>query len=306
MTNDSTYSQQINNIWRDMNARYTQSIYSKSNNSLKHHVTVVIPSFNAYQDIEQCINTLISNHWNNKLDIICIDNASDDYRVLDFLVYHANSGNIKLIKNCQNMGFTYAVNQGIKTAQTESDILILNNDAILSKAALLELQKSCYALPNAAITVPRQVLPGGTKTIKQHVPYANPNRDCDVNLSAHHDNIAILPLFHNGKEVELSYAPFFAAYIRRDTIEAIGMLDSEYGRHYRSDRVYCELIRHLLGKKIYYVPDSVVFHKLQRSTDELRMNHEKLSEFNLMFVKNQWDEESKLTLGYRTAAWDLF
>ncbi|MCC5898755.1 MAG: glycosyltransferase [Phormidium sp. BM_Day4_Bin.17] len=306
VTNDSTYGQQINHVWSNMNVRYTQIISGKSNNSLKHHVTVVIPSFNAYQDIEQCINTLISNHWNDKLDIICIDNASDDARVLSFLISHANNGNIKLIENPKNMGFTYAVNQGIKAAQTKSDILILNNDAILSKSALLELQKSCYDLPHAAITVPRQVLPGGTKTIKDHVPYANPNRDCDVNLSAHHNNIANLPLFHNGKEVEISYAPFFATYIRRDIIEAIGMLDSEYGRHYRSDRVYCDLIRHVLGKKIYYIPEAIVFHKLQKSTDELRESSEKSAEFNLMFVKNQWDEKSKFTLGYCTAAWDVF
>ena len=81
-----------------------------------------------------------------------------------------------------------------------------------------------------------------------------------------------------------------------------GPLDAQFGRHYRSDRIYCDVVRHLLGLRIYHVSDACVVHKLQKSTRVLsgRSN----SEFDLMFKKNQWDESTRRSLGFRKAVWD--
>jgi len=137
------------------------------------------------------------------------------------------------------------------------------------------------------------------------VPFASEDYDCDVNISAHHRNIARVPVFHNGKNLEPSFAPFFAVYIQRDLMIArIGVLDAEYGRHYRSDRVYCDMARNVGGKKIYYVPEAFVIHKLQKATDCLREMGPGSKEFELMFTRNQWDKETAAQLGFRSAPWD--
>ena len=159
---------------------------------------------------------------------------------------------IKLIKNDINYGFTYAVNQGIEIAETGNDIVIMNNDAMLTPGAIEAMQKAAYELPDCGIVVPQQVLPGDTKTINQHVPFAYPQYECDVNLSAAHANIINVPVFHSGRVVELSFAPFFCVYIKRDVLNNSVGLDAEYGRHYRSDRIFCNYIRHMMNLKIYY------------------------------------------------------
>ena len=129
----------------------------------------------------------------------------------------------------------------------------MNNDALLTLGAVENMQKAAYELPDCGIIVPQQILPGGTKTIDTHVPFAYPQYDCDVNLSAAHKNVINIPLFHSGRVVELNFAPFFCVYIKRDILDSSVGLDAEYGRHYRSDRRFCNYIRHMMNLKIYYI-----------------------------------------------------
>jgi GT2 family glycosyltransferase len=236
------------------------------------------------------------------LEIIVVDNNSNQ-TVVDYLDQLEAQEKIKLIKNDVNYGFTYAVNQGISIAEKGNDILIMNNDAILTPNSINSLSNAAYELPNCGIVVPQQVLPGNTKTIDIHVPYANPNYECDVNLSAHHSNVINLPIFHSGRVVELSFAPFFCVYIKREVFDSSVGLDAELGRHYRSDLVFCNYVRYMMNLKIYYVSEAIVYHKLQKSTDLLRNKPKK--DFHVMFQKNQWDPELADNLGFKKRLWDF-
>jgi hypothetical protein len=139
---------------------------------------------------------------------------------------------------------------------------------------------------DAGLVVPRQVLPAGTKTQLEHVPYSDINWECDVNLSLHHHNVIDARADVINGFVEVDFAPFFCVYIPRKTIDSIGLLDSKNGRHYRSDRLYCDTLKEHMGAKIIYTPWSKVYHFLQRSTDQLRSSDR--SSFMKMFVHNSW------------------
>jgi GT2 family glycosyltransferase len=241
---------------------------------------------------------------NNSIEILVVDNASNT-SVLDYLTDISNQGIIKLIKNDINYGFTYAVNQGIELAEKGNDIFIMNNDAIITYGAIESLQKAAYELPDCGLTVPQQILPGGTKTINAHVPHAYPQYECDVNLSAVHENIINVPVFHSGRVVEISFAPFFCVYIKRDVLDNSVGLDAEYGRHYRSDRIFCNYIRHVMNLKIYYIEEAKVYHKLQKSTVVLSNKSKGSSDFEIMFRKNQWDSDLADRLGYKNPPWDI-
>ncbi|EIM65228.1 glycosyltransferase [Desulfobacter postgatei] len=303
VTADPRYESHLNPIHKHLQARNAARLEASGHAGLDHPVAVIIPNWQSLDEINECLDALTAKDWKGQLKIIVIDNASDR-DVVNYLVDREAAGDIDLIQNKRNYGFTYAVNQGIRRAHAGADILVLNNDAVVRKGAIQALQKACYSLPHAGMTVPRQILPAGTKTFQTHVPFASEDYDCDVNISAHHRNIARVPVFHNGKNLELSFAPFFAVYIQRDLIARIGVLDAEYGRHYRSDRVYCDMARNVGGKKIYYVPDAFVIHKLQKATDSLREMGPGSKEFDLMFTRNQWDKETAAQLGFRSAPWD--
>jgi glycosyltransferase involved in cell wall biosynthesis len=269
---------------------------------LQRGISIIIPSYESLDDLRECLDSIFQLN-SDKLEIIVVDNASSQ-PVVGFLQQMREAGNIKFIANKTNFGFTHAVNQGIALAAPENDVMLLNNDALLIPGALEALQKSSYSLAQCGLVVPQQVLPGGTKTIAEHVPFANPNFDCDVNLSAHHANIINPSLFSNGQVTEIGFAPFFCVYIKRDVLKVTGLLDAEYGRHYRSDRIFCDHVRHILGLRIYHIADAIVIHKLQKATDSLRGGETKTAEFDLMFKKNQWGPLAR-DLGYRTAPWDV-
>ncbi|SFP33990.1 Glycosyltransferase involved in cell wall bisynthesis [Ruminobacter amylophilus] len=261
-------------------------------------VSAVIPNHETIDDLEECINSLISAGCS---EIIVVDNNSSEDCIRRLEILEKNK-KIKLIKNNCNYGFTYAVNQGMHLADVNNDILLVNNDSVYTGNSIYAMKKAAYSLDNVGLIVPRQVLYEDNESITIHVPYANKKNKCDVNLSIRHFNIDSVPLFSNGKNVKLNFAPFFSVYIRRDIYSLVGDLDAEHGRHYRSDRIYCDVIRHLWRLNIFYVEDSVVYHKLQKSTAQLKSNKD---EYEKIFVKNSWTSEEMEQEAFTKKHWEF-
>lgn len=303
ITGSPGYTKHLN-VVRDMQ-KQRKLVEPNVESVLKHNdVSIIIPNYESLDDLVDCLESIFKTLPNEKVEVIVVDNASSK-AVVDYLTQMESQGKIKLILNQINYGFTHAVNQGIEASKYGNDILIMNNDAILTSGAVEELQIAAHTIKDCAITVPQQVLSGGTKTIRTHVPFANPQFDCDVNLSYHHKNIEKVPIFHSGGYLELNFAPFFCVYIKRNVLDDSVGLDPETGRHYRSDRIFCDYIQNVMDLKIYYVPQAIVFHKLQKSTDILRTEPEGKNGFNEMFSKNCWDKELADDLGYKIPKWDI-
>jgi O-antigen biosynthesis protein len=314
LTNATHFSSQLEVVRSNLhdrlaeaNAIQAQQKKTKLRGRSKEHVrnvSVIIPSYEALPDLIECIESIHSLRTDLGVQIIIIDNASGDpvQRYLDDL---AAKKHIRYLRNSSNYGFTRAVNQGLELAGQQDDILLLNNDATLTPTALDAMHDAAYQLPQCGLAVPRQVLRGGTKTIADHVPYACPDQDCDVNLSKHHSNIVNPPVFHHGEQTELSFAPFFCVYLKREVLHLAPRLDEKHGRHYRSDRIYCDYVRNILGLKIYHVSSALVNHKLQRSTDQLQDTAAQgKSDFEEICIKNTWSEQLSRQFGYQRPVWD--
>lgn len=272
-------------------------------------ISIVIPSYNARVDVERCIDSItpyLNIEKGKQVELIIVDNNSGD-DVLNYLrrVQSNRSRSVKLIELDRNYGFTYAVNCGIKAAKTGNDVLLLNNDALLTGDCLYKLQKALYANDGFGLSVPAQVLPGGTETICAHVPYALPEYDVDVNVSAHHRNLSNPPLYYEGGILELDFAPFFCVLIKGETIKLVPELDELNGRHYRSDRTYCEYVRTSFGLKVAYCPDSVVYHGLQKSTAELRKKSTISKEYQQVFLQNTWSESDLDDMKRSLPSWNI-
>ena len=213
-----------------------------------------------------------------------------------------SEGKIDLILNNINYGFSYAINQGINISNKNSDILLLNNDAILTEGSIEHLQNYAYTLPDCGLIGPHEILFEGTNSISENVPYAYNNFECDTTPSKIHHNIINIPLFHDGELLELNFMPFFCTYIKRDIYNKTLGLDSELGRHYRSDRILSDFVRHFLKLKIYQAPHAYVYHKHQVATNNLRKT--KKDEYDIMYRKNQWDPNLAKELGYKKPIWE--
>lgn len=250
---------------------------------IRRPLGIVIPSFECPEHLQLCIES-VRAFTEAPYRLIVVDNASSQ-PVRSYLSRIADDPDIRVILNERNYGFTYAVNQGIESAAADSDIVLLNNDAVVCPGWDGAMQRVLEDVPDAGLVVSRQTLLAGTKTTRTHSPACDPEREIEVNLSAHHDNV-LRPLSGPAGYIELSFAPFFCVYIPRATLDTLGPLDHENAPHYRSDRLYCEAVRRIAGKRIIYTPHAKLYHFLQQATSTLRSSDR--DAFRSMFVRNDW------------------
>lgn len=268
-------------------------------NSLSHKVSIIIPNYESLIELKNCVEAIFSFNLNDMVDIIIVDNNSS-VEVKEYLRILESKG-VKVILNDLNYGFTYAVTQAIELCDKNSDILLLNNDAVLTEGAIEHLQYGAYVYDDCGLIVPHEIISEKNRHMNYNVPYADKRFKCDVTPSKEHHNIINMPVFHDGGLLELEFAPFFCTYIRRDVYDKTLGLDPELGRHYRSDRIFSDFIRHVLKMKIYQEPNANVYHKHQVATDTLKKNND---EYDLMFRKNQWPDDLAKKLGFKKALWD--
>ena len=247
-------------------------------------VAIVIPSFEAEEYLRACIESVLA-FTDGDFRLIVVDNGSGA-GVRRYLRSLAERDVAEIIQNDENLGFTEAANRGIEAAGSDRDVILLNNDALATPGWIPGMWEVFDHLDDVGLVVPRQTLFPGTATTGIHVPYSRPDREVDVSLSAHHANVADPLLDERRGYIELRFGTFFCAYIPRETLDAVGSLNVEHGPHYRSDRVYCDMIREFAGRRIVYTPHSKLYHFLQRSTRELQTAEPAV--FEDMFVRNDW------------------
>ena len=251
--------------------------------------TIIIPSYECLNYLQLCIEA-VRQFSPNPCNMVVVDNGSST-AVVEYLNSIKDRGDTQVVLNNRNLGFSYAVNQGIELAAPDSDVVLLNNDAVVTPGWLEALQAVFQEVPDAGLAVSRQVLLPGTKTMRVHNPACDDSREVDVNLSIHHDNLIEPVLAGTNGLAEVSFAPFFCVYIPRSTLTELGPLDHENAPHYRSDRLYCEAVREIYKRKIIYTPHSKVYHFLQRATAELKSDRRSL--YVDMFEKNSWKAISR-------------
>ncbi|WP_075721658.1 methyltransferase [Roseburia sp. 499] len=102
----------------------------------RHKVSIVILSYNACDMMKNCIKSIRRNNPVSAYELVVIDNASTD-GVVEWL---KEQEDIVLQCNEENVGFPKGCNQGIALAEKANDIMLLNNDTIVTENALFWLR----------------------------------------------------------------------------------------------------------------------------------------------------------------------
>jgi GT2 family glycosyltransferase len=92
------------------------------------NLTIVIPVFNAFEYLTQCLDSVFSTTKSE--DILVIDDASTDPRIAPYLAKLKADGKIRLISNSRNLGFVKSANLGLSSSDV-NDIILLNSDTIV-------------------------------------------------------------------------------------------------------------------------------------------------------------------------------
>lgn len=231
-----------------------------------YDLTIIIVTFNSEKHIEKCVDSITKGELDNhSYRIIIVDNFSKDNTVKIVKKLQKRSKYISLIENRNNVGFSRAVNQGIKVSRKSKYILLLNPDTILEKNSQINLIK-CLEKNKAGICG------GTTVNTKREIngsyfrypnlmvgifDFTNIRKLCKNDKW--HKYFYYLDINSSNKDsfpVDVVTGGFML--IKSSTVKKIGLLDEKFFM-YLEDVDYC-LRANKAGIKIFHTNSSKIIH----------------------------------------------
>lgn len=122
-------------------------------------VSVLIPSYNHRPYIKQCIESIVSQDYEN-VELIIIDDSSTDgtYQEIQALIkaYNHRFQGVFISQNSKNLGVSATLNRGLEIAEGEY-LLIVASDDFLLPGAISSLVKAISQKPEAVLCVPDNI-----------------------------------------------------------------------------------------------------------------------------------------------------
>lgn len=228
-------------------------------------VSVIIVTWNNEEDIAACADSVIKNAAESpelKVELIIVDNNSSDttYEKLGKLNY----SNLYVNKNKENIGYTKAVNQGIKFS-TGDYIFLLNPDTVLQGKVISQLTEFLLNNESYGACTPLLLNEDGTYqySIRNFPTYWS--MYCEFYLFAY-----IFPKSRFFGRWKMKYFNFTvdsdvhqpmaaALMIKKSVLDDIGVMDERFTMFF-NDVDLCKRITDS-GKKIRFLSDVKGIHK---------------------------------------------
>lgn len=208
-------------------------------------VSIVILTYNLKEMNIQCICSLRDTNDPSSYELIVVDNASTD-GTLEWL---EEQPDIKLIGNRENKGFPAGCNQGIKAAEPENDILLLNNDTLILPNAIFWLRMGLYEEKRIGATgsmsnwaIPRQQIEQKLDSVEAYIAYGTAMN---------------IPM-KNAMEKKVWLAGF-ALLVKRKALDEVGLLDERYSPGQSEDLDLCVRMN-LAGWQVRLCHNSFIIH----------------------------------------------
>lgn len=244
-------------------------------------VSVVVVTYNNIELTQVCLSSLTEASQYDNLEIIVVDNASQDGSPAYLTQWAGEAANRKLILNPDNRGFAAANNQGLAVASGKYMVL-LNNDTFVTPGWVRTLISHMRRDPSIGIIGP--VTNNIGNEAKIDIAYRDMNEMRSVSSS--------YLRAHMGDEHPLRTAAFFCVMFSRETFQAVGFLDEAFGRGFFEDDDYCRRVEQL-GKRIVCAEDVFIHHHLSASFNKLKAEERaRLFEENKAIYEQKWGKWS--------------
>ena len=209
-------------------------------------VSIVIPAYNKWQFTYHCLRSIQENTQKIEFEVIVVDNASSD----DTKLLFEKVTNVKYLRNDENLGFSRACNQGARAAKGKY-LLFLNNDTVVKKHWLQPLVSELDKNKKTSIVGSKLLFPNNTI---QHagVGFGNDKIPRHIFYMARENYESA------NKKKRLNAVTGACLMIRREDFFQAGGFDERYVNGLE-DIDLCLKVGEL-GKKIIYIPKSVLYH----------------------------------------------
>lgn len=193
---------------------------------------IIVPVYNAYDDVENCINRLAA-FTPDDVEILFIDDASPDDRIGMLMERAKAHANMRVLRNETNMGFTRTVNRGIAEVG-EKHAILLNSDARVTPGWLEGMLTAASSRPRVATVTAMSDRAGA---------FSAPNIGNDNELPPGVDEITYARAFRRRSMGLYPIVPTgngFCMFVNRACIDEIGGLDEvAFPRGYGEENDFC-------------------------------------------------------------------
>ncbi|MCA8990767.1 MAG: glycosyltransferase [Planctomycetaceae bacterium] len=205
--------------------------------------SIVLVTFNQLEYTKQCLDS-IQMRTVAPYELIVVDNGSTDATVQ----YLRSRRDVRLIENAENRGFPAAANQGIKAARGEQ-VLLLNNDTLVTTGWLTRMLTALHVDETVGLVGPLSNSVSGQQQID--VAYDDLAQldgfAWELGKQQHHQQVAVDRLVG------------FCLLFRRQLVDAIGLLDEQFGIGNFEDDDFCRRAQSA-GKRCVIATDAFVHH----------------------------------------------
>jgi len=258
-------------------------------------VTTVILNWNGLADTRECLSSLRSADY-PKNRIVVVDNGSREDEVSALAAEFVDF--IEIIGLSENRGFAGGANAGIRRAlEIGTDyVLLLNNDTIVDPTFLSGLIEGVRDVTDLAAANPKTLFYGEPRTIYSTGGSVSLWRGVARQIGRGESDVG-----QYDKRAHRDYADGVCMLIPTSAIRKVGLLDEEYFAYWE-ETDWCLRARDA-GLRCYYIPNSRVWHKAERSQSPDAKFHYLYRRNALLFVRKRG---SKLQVATAIAAQAFF
>ena len=218
-------------------------------------VSIITINYNGLEDTCALIESI---PFNDKMEVIVVDNASNN---LEAEVIAKRYPQVKVIQSDQNLGFAGGNNLGIQSAQGKY-LFLVNNDTVFKDFNIQALIDRIESLPNIGIVCPKIGFAWGNNPIQfagytplSKITVRNHAIGFNEKDRGQYDTVHLTPYAHGA-----------AMLIRRDAIEKVGLMPECYFLYYEEFDWSMMFTR--AGYQIWYEPQCTIYHKESQATGQ--------------------------------------
>ena len=245
------------------------------------NLSIITINYNGLKDTCELIDSI---PFNNDLEVIVVDNASEKDEAS---LISAKYPQVKVIRSSQNLGFAGGNNLGIKAAQGKY-LFFINNDTIFKEFNVQALIDRLESSPKIAVVCPKLRFSWGNNPI-QFAGYTPLSK-----ITVRNQAIGFGEEDHGQYDTAHStpYAHGAAMLIKREALEKVGLMPECYFLYY--EELDWSMMFTRAGYKIWYDPACTVYHKESQATGQnspLRTYY--IVRNRLLLVKRNWNGVTK-------------
>ncbi|EGG32426.1 glycosyltransferase, group 2 family protein [Paenibacillus sp. HGF5] len=246
-------------------------------------VSIIILTWNGLEYSQKCINSLLEKTIFTNYELVILDNGSTDGTIEYLESTYKYTSNVKIVKNPINEGFVKGNNKAIQFCNPENDIIMLNNDIIVTQKNWLELlQESAYSSDQIGVVGCRML---GLNGELQHAgTYIYPETFWGQQIGGNEVDINQYSVLR-----EVQGVIFACVYIKREVLSLIGGLDEDYFSYFEDTDFCLRAIEN--GYKIVCDGRVSMLHYHNTSTKINKVNFSEMFSNSQRIFKNKWKKK---------------